>query len=161
MPHDRGRYRPRTDTAKTVHQCEGSFAVPNNKTIPRSENADTLHGTAVLTGLRHSLVVKQREMLSLYEHDVHAGQESTDDNADDFADRANNSYNRELMFSLSDNERRMLIFIEEAFKRLDEGSYGRCTYCNDPIGLARLKALPWARYCIGCQEREEMGMLDG
>ncbi len=135
--------------------------MPNTKSVARVENAEALHGTAVLTGLRDSLDVKRREMLSLYEHDVHAGQASTDDNADDFADRANNSYNRELMFSLSDNERRMLIRIDEAFKRLDEGSYGSCTFCNEPIGLARLEALPWAQYCIGCQEREEMGLLEG
>ncbi len=133
----------------------------NIKTAPETESMETLHGTAVLAGLRESLDVKRREMLSLYEHDLHAGQASTDDNADDFADRANNSYNRELMFSLSDNERQMLIKIEEAMKRLEAGSYGQCDHCNAPIGLPRLKALPWARYCIGCQEREEMGLLDG
>ncbi len=132
----------------------------NTKTALRSESAEQLHGTAVLAGFRDSLDVKRREMLSLYEHDVHAGQESTDDNSDDFADRANNSYNRELMFSLSANEREMLIRIEEATKRLDEGGYGRCTHCNEPIGLPRLKALPWAGYCIVCQEREEMGLLN-
>ena len=116
---------------------------------------------AALASLRASLAVKRREMLDLYEHDVHAGQASTDDNADDFADRANNSYNRELMFSLSDAERKLLIHIEDAYQRLEEGSYGQCIHCEEPIGLPRLKALPWARYCIGCQERDEMGLLEG
>ena len=134
--------------------------MPNTKTVPKPESAE-LHGPAVLADFRASLDVKRREMLSLYEHDVHAGQESTDDNSDDFADRANNSFNRELMFSLSDTERQMLIRIEEATRRLDEGSYGRCDNCSEPIGLPRLNAVPWARYCIRCQEREEMGLLDG
>ena len=125
------------------------------------ETGENLHGAVVLAGLRKSLAAKRREMLDLYEHDVHAGQALTDDNADDFADRANNSYNRELMFSLSDSERKLLIHIEDAYQRLEEGSYGRCTHCDEPIGLPRLKALPWARYCIACQEREEMGLLDG
>ena len=133
--------------------------MPSTK-IRSNANAQAAHGAAVLASFRASLDVKRREMLSLYEHDVHAGQESTDDNADDFADRANNSYNRELMFSLSDNERRMLIHIDEAMKRLDDGSYGVCAYCSEPIGLPRLQALPWARYCIDCQERYEMGILD-
>lgn len=115
---------------------------------------------AALASLRDSLAAKQREMLDLYEHDVHAGQASTDDNADDFADRANNSYNRELMFALSDTERGMLIHIEAAFERLEAGKYGSCSSCGRPIGLPRLKALPWARYCIGCQELEEKGLLD-
>ena len=122
---------------------------------------DELHSAAVMARLRASLDAKRREVLDLYEHDVHAGQESTDDNSDDFADRANNSYNRELMFSLSDGERQLLIHIEDAYKRLEEGSYGRCGHCEKPIGLPRLKALPWARYCIACQERDEMGTLDG
>ena len=123
------------------------------------QTGEDLHGAAVLAGLRKSLAAKRRETLDLYEHDVHAGQTTTDDNADDFADRANNSYNRDLMFALSDNERQMLIHIEGAYQRLKEGSYGRCIHCSQPIGLPRLKALPWARYCIACQEREEMGIL--
>ena len=128
--------------------------------MPNANRVRELHSSATIANLRASLDAKRREMLDLYEHDVQAGQQSTDDNSDDFADRANNSYNRELMFSLSDNERQMLIHIEEAFKRLDEGSYGSCIHCARPIGLPRLKALPWARYCIACQEREEKGLLD-
>ncbi len=137
--------------------------MPSTKTMPDAKAGplDDLHGADVLESLRASLDAERREMVSLYEHDVHAGQESTDDNADDFADRANNSYNRELMFSLSDNERRILIRIDDAFQRLEDGSYGRCTHCSEPIGLPRLQALPWASYCIGCQEREEKGLLDG
>ena len=135
--------------------------MPNTKTAQGSEETEALHDTAVLASLRESLDLKRQEMLSLYEHDVHAGQESTDDNADDFADRANNSYNRELMFSLSTSERKLLIHIEDAYQRLEEGSYGRCIHCNEAIGLARLKAVPWARYCISCQERKEMGLLEG
>ena len=135
--------------------------MPNTKTASRPKSTNKLHGAAVLADFRESLDIKRQEMLSMYHHDVHAGQASTDDNADDFADRANNSFNRELMFSLSNTERQMLIHIEEAVRRLDDGSYGRCDHCEQPIGLPRLKAVPWARYCIGCQEREEMGLLDG
>ena len=91
--------------------------------MPNTKTAEAAHGPAVLASLRDSLIAKRSEMLSLYEHDVHAGQESTDDNADDFADRANNSFNRELMFLLSDVERQMLIYIEDAFKRIDAGSH--------------------------------------
>jgi DnaK suppressor protein len=98
--------------------------------------------------------------VKFYQHDVKVGQESTDDNADDFADRANNSYNRELMFTLSDSERVALLKVEAAFKRLDSGQYGQCDHCGRPIGLQRLRAVPWAHHCIACQELEEKGMLD-
>ena len=114
-----------------------------------------------LEDLRRNLEEKRRELLSLYEHDVRVGQESTDDNADDFADRANNSYNRELMFTLSDGEREMLIDIEGAFARLASGDYGRCVHCDAAIGLERLKAVPWTDHCIACQEQEEQGTLEG
>ena len=114
-----------------------------------------------LEDLRRNLEEKRRELLSLYEHDVRVGQESTDDNADDFADRANNSYNRELMFTLSDGEREMLIDIEGAFARLASGEYGRCVHCDAAIGLERLKAVPWTDHCIACQEQEEQGTLEG
>jgi len=117
--------------------------------------------TDAIDELRQTLEQKRREMLNLYQHDVRVGQESNDDSADDIVDRANNSYNRELMFSLSNTERAMLLLIEQAFDRMARGSYGACTHCAESIGLARLKALPWARYCIQCQESEERGVLEG
>ncbi|MCP4661541.1 MAG: TraR/DksA family transcriptional regulator [bacterium] len=115
---------------------------------------------AHLDGLRRCLEEKRSEMLELYEHDVRVGKESGDENFDDVVDRANNSFNRELMFLLSDNERQVLLRIEEAFERLDRGNYGNCTYCSGTISLARLRALPWARFCIDCQESEERGALE-
>ena len=130
--------------------------MPKSKTLEVDAPTDALD----LDFFRALLTEKQRELQDLYRHDIKVGQESTDDNADDFADRANNSYNRETMFALSDVERMTLIQIEEAFQRLDKGTYGICEYCGSPIGEARLKAVPWARYCIDCQEREERGLLD-
>ena len=114
-----------------------------------------------LESLRAQLEVKRREMLELYKHDIRVGQESSDDNADDSLDRANNSFNRELMFSLSDVERGMLIQIEDAVARMEKGEFGICTHCEISVPLARLKAVPWAQYCIDCQEKEELGELDG
>lgn len=106
------------------------------------------------------LLDKREELVTLYRHDVKVGQESNDDSSDDFADRANNCYNRELMFSLSDTERSLVQEVDRALDRLDAGAFGSCTHCGDAIGLDRLYALPWARYCIVCQERKERGMLD-
>nr|XP_061803726.1 uncharacterized protein aq_250-like [Nerophis lumbriciformis] len=110
--------------------------------------------------MRESLGQKRSELLSFYEHDIRVGKESNDVSSDDFADRANNSYNRELMFSLSDTERGMLLQVEAALERLDSGEFGACTHCNRSIGKPRLNAVPWARYCIDCQELEEKGLLN-
>ena len=110
--------------------------------------------------LRDRLVEQRREMYDLYNQDIRAGQESADDGTEDIVDRANNHYNRELMFSLSDGERQRLLQIEDALRRMDAGSYGRCSNCGGAINPKRLEAVPWTRFCIDCQELVERGMLE-
>lgn len=110
-------------------------------------------------GIRERLEQQRADIMSLYQNDVRAGQESTDEGTEDIVDRANNSYNRELMFSLSDNERQRLLDIDKALERIDEGAYGRCSNCGTEIAEKRLEAVPWTRYCIDCQELAEQGML--
>jgi DnaK suppressor protein len=110
--------------------------------------------------LRSRLLDQRREMYDLYNQDIRAGQESADDGTEDIVDRANNHYNRELMFSLSDTERQRLLQIEDALRRMDEGTYGRCANCNGPINPLRLEAVPWTRFCIDCQELVERGMIE-
>ncbi|MEO8595787.1 MAG: TraR/DksA C4-type zinc finger protein [Candidatus Solibacter sp.] len=51
-----------------------------------------------------------------------------------------------------------LRLVEEALDRLDAGDYGVCLSCDEPIAEKRLKALPWARYCVVCQELAGMEM---
>jgi DnaK suppressor protein len=110
--------------------------------------------------LRERLSRQRQEILNMYNQDLKAGQESADDGTEDIVDRANAAYNRELMFSLSDGERQLLLQINDALRRMDDGSYGRCNNCGDTVALQRLEALPWARFCINCQELAEKGMLE-
>ena len=128
--------------------------MPRTKTVAPELTAEEIEA------FRQALVVKRKEVHALYRHDVQVGQESTDDNADDFADRANNSYNRETMFALSDAERTLLFEIDEALQRIENGTYGQCEHSGVPIGIERLRALPWARYCVESQELKERGLLD-
>jgi len=120
-------------------------------------NVDELGGIDVV---RRLLTTQRDEILAMYEHDVKAGQEASDEGSDDIVDRANNAYSRELLFSLSDGERHTMLRIEEALSRIESGSYGICTNCGNEIRAGRLKAMPWARYCIDCQELAEKGMLE-
>ena len=110
--------------------------------------------------LRERLQNQRAEILNMYKQDLRAGQESADDGTEDIVDRANNAYNRELMFSLSDTERATLLQIENALGRMAEGSYGRCSNCGNMISIQRLEAVPWARFCIDCQELAERGLLE-
>lgn len=112
-----------------------------------------------LEPLRTRLMEHRQEIHSLYNKDVRAGQESTDEGTEDIVDRANAAYNREFMFSLSDAERQILLQIEDALRRMDDGSYGRCSACGNSIAIRRLEAIPWTRFCIDCQELAEKGLL--
>ena len=114
---------------------------------------------AGFAAMRERLLSQRQEILDMYKQDLRAGQESADDGTDDIVDRANNSYNRELMFSLSDGERQLLLQIEDALRRMDDGAYGSCGNCGGPIAPPRLQAVPWTRFCIDCQELAEKGML--
>lgn len=73
----------------------------------------------------------------------------------DSVDQASQSIERELLFELSDNERVTLDQIEAALRKIDKGTYGVCESCQKSIPGPRLKALPFARYCISCQSGAE------
>jgi len=75
--------------------------------------------------------------------------------AQDVGDKAESSYTKEFLLSLSDAERSNLFLIDKALKRLADGSFGACGKCGKPIGKKRLEAVPWAPLCIECQQKEE------
>jgi DnaK suppressor protein len=79
--------------------------------------------------------------------------------APDIADRASSAFQREFSFSLSENEGKMLRLIDEAIARLENGRFGMCTNCEQPIEAPRLQAIPWARHCIACQELQDRGEI--
>ena len=106
-----------------------------------------------------ALRAKQRELIDSYQRDKAAGNASPDDGIQDLADKAASAYSKELNFSLSDGERNLLMLIDEAFNRMNDGSYGTCTNCGTVIGEKRLQAVPWTPFCIDCQELQEKGML--
>ena len=101
---------------------------------------------------RESLVgqVQQAELYSR-ERDSEATQ--------DPADMAANAYTKELLVSMSDNDRQLLNLIDEALERIEEGKYARCAHCDEVILEKRLDAVPWARHCVRCQDMHERGLL--
>jgi DnaK suppressor protein len=69
-------------------------------------------------------------------------------------DQAQMSHEEFVSLHLNSLDYGQLRLVEEALDRLDSGDYGICLCCDQPIPGKRLNALPWARYCIPCQERE-------
>ena len=63
--------------------------------------------------------------------------------------------NREIDYTLGENSEQILSEIEAALKRIDNGTYGRCTACGKEIGIERLDAYPWASLCIDDARKAE------
>lgn len=109
----------------------------------------------------HDLLVERRaSLLGVVGRNEDYGREADTEATQDPADKASNSYTKELLFSQSTNDRHILTEIEAALERLEDEEYGNCTNCGEPISPKRLEAIPWARYCIKCQDLHERGLLD-
>ena len=74
----------------------------------------------------------------------------------DIADDAAQSYNRELMMGLGEQEWKKWRLVEDAIEKMDYGQYGICVECQEIIPEARLKVIPFAAHCIHCLKAIEM-----
>lgn len=72
------------------------------------------------------------------------------------ADQGTDSFEREKAFQLASKGGRFLHHIDEALLRIKDRTYGKCQECGNDISLARLEAVPHARFCIECKEKEEL-----
>ena len=73
------------------------------------------------------------------------------------ADTATETVEREIGNTLEEHDERLLVAIDAALQRIENGSYGQCVNCGAPIPEGRLEAMPWATLCIDCKRKEERG----
>ena len=106
-----------------------------------------------LSQIRKLLVAKRDELMDIIRKNQ--DMEPITSEVGDDADQAGQSLEKEMIFEVSDNERNALDQIEGALRKIEKGTYGLCETCQKPIMKERLKALPFARYCIGCQSTSE------
>ena len=83
-----------------------------------------------------------------------------DSETPDPVDLAVRNYSKNVMLAVSENESKQLALIDEALLRIEDDEYGVCQNCEKEINPKRLAAIPWARYCLDCQELVEQGLLD-
>jgi DnaK suppressor protein len=76
-------------------------------------------------------------------------------------DQAQISHDEFVSLRMNGLDYRQLRMVEEALDRLESGDYGVCLSCDEPIAEKRLQALPWARYCVKCQEEMGAEMMAG
>ena len=120
--------------------------------------------TAIDTELFRKRLLEERKRVQEaidYLHEENPGSiqdETQDSTADNHpGDMATVTFDRELDYTLEENEGRLLQAIDAALTRMDDGSYGACVSCGQPIGAERLEALPWTTQCIDCKRKEERG----
>jgi DnaK suppressor protein len=97
-----------------------------------------------------------RSQLNLAEHELHDLMRDAGDGAGhDQADVGSTTFERDQVMSLAKNAREMLSQTEHALLRIEDGSYGVCESCGEPIGKMRVMAFPRATLCLSCKQREE------
>lgn len=75
------------------------------------------------------------------------------------ADLGSDTWEQELTLGLIENERGLLREVDEALMRIDDRTYGLCVATGKPITRARLRAKPWAKYCIEYARKRELGLV--
>ncbi len=101
--------------------------------------------------LRDAVTFLEKENAGSIEEELGEIAGRGDDNH--LADMATATYDRELDEGLEEGAQNTLEEIDAALLRIEEGSYGVCEACGEPIGAERLSAIPWARLCIDDQRR--------
>ena len=71
------------------------------------------------------------------------------------ADQGTDTMDREMAFMFASKSGRLVYHIDQALRRIQEGTFGNCAVCGKPISAARLEAVPHARLCINCKSAEE------
>ncbi|NVB41482.1 TraR/DksA C4-type zinc finger protein [Pseudenhygromyxa sp. WMMC2535] len=102
------------------------------------------------------LLLEKRQRLFEHAHETLANEMvlSPDDRFDE-VDQASSEYMQAFSFRLRGRERHLMNKIEIALRKIDEGTYGVCEECEEPISTKRLEARPEAPLCIQCKEAQE------
>lgn len=110
------------------------------------------------TESKRTLRSKREEILgylSSYRSDM-VGERAPDDQWG----QASQTLLEDLAVGTIERQQQMLGEIDAALGRIEKGTYGECATCGDPISARRLKALPWARFCMRCAELRQAVLMN-
>lgn len=155
-------------TTKTQKTTSSKKVTAKNQTKPLVETRGALHQTFIKQPAKSTkqtlspFLAKQRVRLLLLKDtlldsmkgvardNLHAGSETSAFGMHQ-ADAGSDAYDRDLALSILSQEQNSLYEIDEALKRIDDGTYGICEISNKQIPRARLEARPFTRYTVECQ----------
>ena len=134
----------------------------SNDSQPKKKRTKSPYTAAELKHFRKLLLERRARILA----SVNALEEEAlksagqDFSVDHMADHGSDNFEQDLSLSLVESEHKELNEIGEALQRLDEGVYGLCAGTGEPIGRARLEAIPYTAYSIEYQRKLESGEID-
>ncbi len=154
----------KTGAKKSGAKKAGSRQVAASPTVPRRGGLPVLAGEdpwtkAEIAEVRGELDEERQRLLgevAAAEQEIKVLLRDGGDGAgNDQADIGSKALERDAEMSLANNSREMLFQVERAMTRLEDGSYGLCESCGQPIGKLRLMAFPRATLCMTCKQRQE------
>ena len=153
-----GKKTAKKTVKKTVKKAVTKKAPARKKKIRLSKST--------IEKYREMLLAKRRDMLGdmsgLEAETLGAGRNGSGDLSNmptHPADIGTDNFEHEFSLGLLESERQMLTEIDEALTRINAGTYGICLGTGTPIGAARLRARPWAKYCIDYARKVEQGLV--
>ena len=107
--------------------------------------------------IKDMLLQMRKELLQDVSESMKAESDHLKHDIGDFYDHASSDRDRELALMLADREREKLTLVDDALKRIENGTYGICESCEEVIDKERLMAMPFTKLCLSCQEDLERG----
>ncbi len=129
--------------------------VPQEIFMKKSSGSKKRIDTKDVKKFKEQLIQLREELLNLVQKTTENEKEYPSSEVGDSIDQAADSSARELLFELNHGERQRLEDIESALKKIDEGRFGVCENCGYLITKKRLKAVPYAHFCIECKAKME------
>ena len=109
----------------------------------------------IVTKFRKLLLAERERLLNNSKETIKNEINVSTDDLPDEADLAASEITQSLTFELRNRERVMIAKINTALARIQEGNFGECESCEEPIEKRRLEARPFCTYCVSCQEAQE------
>src|SRR5918996_583529 len=100
------------------------------------------------------LLRKRGELMDTSSKPLQWTMENNSGRQGDMADQASGNNEVHIQLKLKQTDAKILQAIDEALHRIEQGTYGVCRDCGEPIAEARLNAIPWTRVCITCKEKQ-------
>lgn len=177
MAKSSGKKTTRKTTQKTAKKAPSKAPQAKSASKPKAKKAEKAKKAskpkspltkAELKEMRTLLLEKRRELVGdmngMESGSRYGGREGGPGNLSTVpthqADVGSDNYEQEFTLGLLESERILLNEIDEALQRIEEGTYGICLGTGQPIGKPRLKARPWAKYCIDYARKIEKGLVN-